>query len=59
MREATAPLDRELSTYIRRQMTELQIPGVAVGVAHGSDVAVGGFGVTSIENPLPVNGDTV
>jgi CubicO group peptidase (beta-lactamase class C family) len=59
MREATASLDRELSTYIRRQMTELQIPGAAVGVAHGSDVAVGGFGVTSIENPLPVNGDTV
>jgi CubicO group peptidase (beta-lactamase class C family) len=59
MAEATAPLDAELSTYVRQQMTELQIPGVAVGISHGSDVAVGGFGVTSIENPLPVTGDTV
>ncbi|MGX7678585.1 serine hydrolase domain-containing protein [Jatrophihabitans sp. DSM 45814] len=59
MSEATAPLDPALVDYVHEQMTELQIPGVAVGIAHGDDVAIGGFGVTSIENPLSVNGDTV
>jgi CubicO group peptidase (beta-lactamase class C family) len=54
----TAPLDPDLLDYVREQMTELQIPGVAVGVAHGDAVAVGGLGVTSIENPLSVTGDT-
>lgn len=30
------------------------VPGVAVGIARGDDVAVFGAGVTSIEDPLPV-----
>jgi CubicO group peptidase (beta-lactamase class C family) len=55
---AVAPLDPELLDYVREQMTELQIPGVAVGIAHGDSVAVGGLGVTSIENPLSVTPET-
>ncbi|HEY2673179.1 MAG TPA: serine hydrolase domain-containing protein [Rugosimonospora sp.] len=54
----TGALDPELLRYVRAQMTELQVPGVAVGIAHGDDVAVGGLGVTSIANPLSVTGDT-
>jgi CubicO group peptidase (beta-lactamase class C family) len=57
--EPVSELDENLKRYIRQQMTELQIPGVAVGMAYGDAIAVGGFGVTSIENPLSVNGDTV
>ena len=57
--EPVSELDGDLKRYIRQQMTELQIPGVAVGMAYGDAIAVGGFGVTSIENPLSVTGDTV
>ena len=59
MTSATGALDPELVEYVRTQMTELRIPGAAVGIAHGAAVAFGGIGVTSVENPLPVTGDTV
>jgi CubicO group peptidase (beta-lactamase class C family) len=55
---AVAALDQDLLDYMREQMTELQIPGVVVGLAHGDAVAVGGLGITSIENPLSVTADT-
>ena len=57
--EPVSELDGDLKRYIRQQMTELQIPGVAVGMAYGDAIAVGGFGITNIENPLSVTGDTV
>ena len=37
---------------------ELGIPGVAVGVLHGEDELYGYHGVTSVDNPLPVDGTT-
>ncbi len=40
-------------------MDELGVPGVAVGVTHGDHEDIAGFGVTSVENPLPVDGDTL
>ncbi len=40
-------------------MQRLQVPGVAVGVLHDGQEHVAGFGVTSVENPLPVNADTL
>jgi CubicO group peptidase (beta-lactamase class C family) len=36
-----------------------KIPGAAYGVLYGDEVFTGGFGVTSIENPLLVNADTL
>lgn len=35
------------------------VPGVAVGVLHEGREYLGGFGVTNVENPLPVIGDTL
>jgi CubicO group peptidase (beta-lactamase class C family) len=40
-------------------MERLSIPGVAVAVRHGDEVEAAGFGVTSVENPLDVDADTL
>lgn len=40
-------------------MKRLRIPGVAVGVWHKGREYAAGFGVTSVENPLPVTPDTL
>jgi CubicO group peptidase (beta-lactamase class C family) len=37
----------------------IPIPGLAVGLWHEGNEQVAGFGVTSIENPLPVTPDTL
>jgi len=37
----------------------LSIPGAAVGIWHKGREQTAGFGITSIENPLPVNADTL
>jgi CubicO group peptidase (beta-lactamase class C family) len=40
-------------------MERLQVPGVAVGVLQAGEESGEGFGVTSIENPLSVDGTTL
>jgi CubicO group peptidase (beta-lactamase class C family) len=42
-----------------RQMRRLKIPGVAIGLLHKGREYYAGLGVTSVENPLPVTGDTL
>jgi len=49
----------ELDAFIVQRMGELQIPGVAVGVIAGERVHAAGFGVTNIDQPLPVDIDTL
>jgi CubicO group peptidase (beta-lactamase class C family) len=39
-------------------MARYRVPGVALGVIDGGAEHVAGFGVTSVEQPLPVDGDT-
>lgn len=41
------------------EMKRLKIPGVSVGVYHDGKEYSAGFGVTSVENPLPVTPDTL
>jgi len=41
------------------EMKRLKIPGVSVGIYHKGKEYTAGFGVTSIENPLPVTADTL
>ncbi len=50
---------RPLAGRVTGLMAELGVPGVAVGIAHGDRDYVAGFGVTSLENPLPVTADTL
>jgi len=50
---------RQLGEYIEAEMARLHVPGVAVGVLHEGREFCGGYGVTSVENPLPVDPDTL
>lgn len=40
-------------------MKRFHVPGVALGVQFGEEEMTAGFGVTSVENPLPVTADTL
>jgi len=40
-------------------MERYHVPGVAIGMLRAGDIDVAGFGVTSVEHPLPVDGDTL
>jgi Beta-lactamase len=40
-------------------MARASVPGVAVGVRVGTEEVVAGYGVTSVEDPLPVHGETL
>lgn len=42
-----------------KDMQRLQIPGVVIGVWHKGKECTAGYGITSIENPLPVTPDTL
>ncbi len=44
---------KEVSRFIEARMAEHRIPGVSVGVLHEGEVMVQGYGVTSVDNPLP------
>ncbi|OBK10337.1 serine hydrolase domain-containing protein [Mycobacterium asiaticum] len=49
----------ELDAKIRAGMKAYAIPGVAVAVWAGGQEYVKGYGVTNVDHPLPVDGDTV
>lgn len=49
----------QLCELAAREMERLAVPGVAIGVADGDREHVAGLGVTSIDNPLPVDADTL
>lgn len=40
-------------------MAEFGVPGAAIGVVHREASEIAGFGVTSLENPVPVDGSTL
>ncbi|KZS65341.1 serine hydrolase domain-containing protein [Mycobacterium ostraviense] len=49
----------ELDAKINAGMKAYAIPGVAVAVWAGGQEYVKGYGVTNVDHPLPVDGDTV
>jgi CubicO group peptidase (beta-lactamase class C family) len=49
----------QLGGVIREAMERLRVPGVAVGVHHHGEEQVAGFGITNVDNPLPVDADTL
>ena len=49
----------ELCALAEREMARLGVPGVAIGVIDGEREHLAGMGVTSVENPLPVDADTL
>jgi CubicO group peptidase (beta-lactamase class C family) len=53
-------VDRALEALVRDAMERYHVPGVAIGMLRGKDdVEAVGVGVTSVEHPLPVDGDTL
>jgi CubicO group peptidase (beta-lactamase class C family) len=48
-----------LSEVVAESMERLAVPGVAVGVLDQGKEHIAGFGVTSVDNPLPVDADTL
>ncbi|HVH12148.1 MAG TPA: serine hydrolase domain-containing protein, partial [Longimicrobium sp.] len=48
-----------VAAVVEASMAELGIPGVALGIFWEGRSITRGFGVTSVENPLPVTGQTV
>jgi CubicO group peptidase (beta-lactamase class C family) len=48
-----------LSETIRASMERHAVPGVALGIYDGGEELTEGFGVTSAENPLPVDSGTL
>jgi CubicO group peptidase (beta-lactamase class C family) len=52
-------VDPTLDTLVRDAMERYHVPGVAIGMLRADAVEVAGFGVTSVEHPLPVDGDTL
>jgi CubicO group peptidase (beta-lactamase class C family) len=44
---------------IESKMAEYRVPGVAFGLVMGEGVHLRGFGITNVDNPQPVDADTV
>jgi len=59
MNATPLPLPPHIAAFAEAELARLQVPGLAVGVLHEGRVYAGGFGVTSIENPLPVTAETL
>jgi CubicO group peptidase (beta-lactamase class C family) len=53
------PKFRKIARRIVSEMKRLHVPGVAVGIWYGGREYADGFGVTSVEHPLPVTADTL
>jgi CubicO group peptidase (beta-lactamase class C family) len=51
--------DLALVDFVRAKAVELEVPGASVGVIHDGIEHYAFAGVTSLENPLPVNADTL
>ena len=48
-----------LGEFVTRVMKAKGVPGVVVGIHHGGEIATGGWGVTSVDNPLPITDETL
>lgn len=52
-------LFRELDAKIEDGMARYHVPGVAIGVLYQGESYVRGYGVTNVDDPQPVDGDTL
>lgn len=50
---------KKVTQKIVAEMKRLRVPGVSIGIWHKGKEHTAGFGVTSIEDPLPVTADTL
>jgi len=63
MKTNTAPTQDSnfavIGRHIVKEMKRLHVPGVSIGIYHKAKEETAGFGVTSVEHPLPVTPDTL
>ena len=52
-------MNSRLDALIRDAMARYHVPGVAVGIYHDGETDFDGWGVTSVDHPLGVDGDTL
>ena len=52
-------MDPSLDSLVRDAMERYRVPGVAIGMLRADELDVAAFGVTSVEHPLPIEGDTL
>lgn len=52
-------MDPRLDSLIRGGMAEFHVPGIAVGIWNDGKEELGGWGVTNVDHPLDVDGDTL
>ena len=50
---------KKIAKKVVLEMKRLQVPGVAIGIWHKGKEYAEGFGITSVEHPLPVTADTL
>jgi CubicO group peptidase (beta-lactamase class C family) len=48
-----------LASLVETKRKEYGVPGVALGIIHDGNVTIRGFGVTNVEDSVPVNAHTV
>ena len=53
------PRFKKIANKIVSEMKRLDVPGAAIGIWHKGREYADGFGVTSLEHPLPVTADTL
>jgi CubicO group peptidase (beta-lactamase class C family) len=49
----------QLATLITQKMSEYSVPGVAFGMVKAGRTTFRGFGVTNVDDPLPITPDTI
>ncbi|HET9912699.1 MAG TPA: serine hydrolase domain-containing protein [Anaerolineales bacterium] len=55
----TDPTFKKIARKIVAEMKRLQVPGVSIGIWHKGKEFADGFGITSVEHPLPITPDTL
>ncbi len=55
----TDPNFKEICKKIVSEMKRLHVPGISIGIYHKGKELTAGFGITSLEHPLPVTADTL
>jgi CubicO group peptidase (beta-lactamase class C family) len=53
------PQFKKIAQKIVSEMKRLDVPGAAIGIWHGGEEFAEGFGITSVEHPLPVTANTL
>ncbi|HIQ06635.1 MAG TPA: class A beta-lactamase-related serine hydrolase [Anaerolineae bacterium] len=48
-----------LGEFVTKVMKQKGVPGVAVGILHKGETATAGYGVTNVDHPLPITGETL